>query len=68
MLHHVVIPPLAPTIEWGALRLRALRSSDAASLFAYLENPVVIEHTSFPRQDLSSVERLIETIRPHRFL
>lgn len=60
MLHHVVIPPLAPTIEWGTLRLRALRSSDAASLLSYLENPVVIEHTSFPRQDLGSVESLIE--------
>ena len=60
MLPNVVIPPLAPTIEWGTLRLRGLRSNDAASLLAYLQNPVVIEHTSYPAQDLASVEALIE--------
>jgi ribosomal-protein-alanine N-acetyltransferase len=60
MLSPVSIPPLAPSIEWGALRLRALRSTDAASLLAYLEDPVVIEHTSYPIQSLRSVELLIE--------
>jgi [ribosomal protein S5]-alanine N-acetyltransferase len=61
MLSSVSIPPLAPSIEWGALRLRALRSTDAASLLAYLEDPVVIEHTSYPVQSLRSVELLIAT-------
>jgi len=57
--HQVVLPLLAPTIEWEALRLRALRASDAPRLFDYLGNTVVIEHTSYPVQSLNSVERLI---------
>ncbi|MPZ20694.1 MAG: GNAT family N-acetyltransferase [Luteitalea sp.] len=60
MLQQVSIPPLAPTIEWGTLRLRPLRSNDAASLLAYLVDPVVIEHTSYPVQSRRSVEVLIE--------
>lgn len=63
MPQQVIIPPLAPTIEWGTLRLRALRAKDAASLLAYLADPMVIEHTSYAVQSLSSVEVLIEQSR-----
>jgi [ribosomal protein S5]-alanine N-acetyltransferase len=63
MAHQVVLPSLAPTIEWEALRLRALRATDASRLFAYLGNPVVIEHTSYPVQSLDSVERLIGNVQ-----
>jgi ribosomal-protein-alanine N-acetyltransferase len=60
MPQRVIMPPLAPTIEWGALRLRELRSTDPASLLAYLADPVVIEHTRYPVQSLGSVKVLIE--------
>jgi len=56
----VIIPPLAPTIDRAELRLRGLRREDASSWFAYLADPIVIEHTSFPVQSLVSVEALIE--------
>jgi RimJ/RimL family protein N-acetyltransferase len=56
----LIIPPLAPTIDWAELRLRGLRREDAPSWFAYLADPIVIQHTSFPVQSLASVEALIE--------
>lgn len=59
-MRQVIIPPLAPTIDWAELRLRGLRREDAPSWFAYLADPIVIEHTSFPVQSLASVEALIE--------
>jgi ribosomal-protein-alanine N-acetyltransferase len=49
-----------PTIEFDGVRLRPLRASDAAALFAYLQNPVVTELTSFPVGSASMVEAMIE--------
>jgi [ribosomal protein S5]-alanine N-acetyltransferase len=63
MSYEVVVPPLPPTIELGTVRLRGLRSDDAAALLAYLGNPVVVEHTSYPVQDAASVEAFIEIFR-----
>ncbi|HET6371978.1 MAG TPA: GNAT family protein [Candidatus Polarisedimenticolia bacterium] len=57
------IPPLAPTIEWGGLRLRGLRPEDAAGLLAYLSNPIVTEHTSIPPPSLEAVSGKIERCR-----
>ena len=59
-MRQVIIPPLAPTIDWAELRLRGLRREDASSWLAYLADPIVVEHTSFPFQSLASVEAMIE--------
>lgn len=43
----------------GEFRLRPLRAGDAPAWLAYLSDPRVIEHTSFPELDLSSVEAML---------
>lgn len=43
----------------GEFRLRPLRSGDAPAWLAYLSDPRVIEHTSFPELDLSGVEAML---------
>jgi [ribosomal protein S5]-alanine N-acetyltransferase len=59
----VDIPSLAPTIEWASLRLRGLESKDAASLLEYLTDPIVVEHTSYPVQNLGTIEALIASAK-----
>jgi hypothetical protein len=50
-----------PTISVsGSFRLRPLRIKDAPALFAYLCDPRVLEHTSFPLFDMAGVRRIIE--------
>jgi ribosomal-protein-alanine N-acetyltransferase len=50
-----------PTISVsGSFRLRPLRIEDAPALFAYLCDPRVLEHTSFPLFDMAGVRRIIE--------
>lgn len=48
-------------LSWslGELRLRPLRAADAPAWHAYLSDPRVIEHTSFPELDLSAVEAMV---------
>lgn len=48
-----------PSWSLGDFRLRPLRSSDADAWQAYLRNPQVVEHTSFPELDLAAVQDLI---------
>lgn len=43
----------------GEFRLRPLRPGDAPAWLAYLSDPRVIEHTSFPALDLSGVEAML---------
>jgi ribosomal-protein-alanine N-acetyltransferase len=43
----------------GEFRLRPLRLGDAPAWLAYLSDPRVIEHTSFPEFDLSAVEAML---------
>lgn len=43
----------------GEFRLRPLRLADAPAWHAYLSDPRVIEHTSFPRLDRSAVEAMV---------
>jgi len=43
----------------GEFRLRPLRAGDAPAWLAYLSDPRVIEHTSFPELDLSGVEAML---------
>ncbi len=63
MVLALTMPSLAPTIEWPNSRLRPLRSSDALDWYAYLSDPVVIEHTSYPVQSRESVQALVESRR-----
>ena len=48
-----------PTWPIGDYRLRPLRLTDAAAWFAYLSDPRVIEHTSFPELDLYAVNDML---------
>lgn len=43
----------------GEIRLRPLRPDDAAAWHAYLSDPAVIEHTSYPVLALADVERMV---------
>ncbi len=52
---------LPPTWPLGDLRLRPLRAGDAPGWLAYLSDPAVIEHTSFPELDLAGVEAMISS-------
>ena len=52
-----VISP--PTWSLGAFRLRPLRLPDATAWHAYLSNPLVIEHTSFPVLSPAAVEAMV---------
>ncbi len=51
-----------PTIDLDGARarLRPLRASDAAALYAYLSDPVVTELTSYPAVSMPLVEAIIE--------
>lgn len=51
-------PP--PTIDLNFVRLRPLRVSDVDGLFAYLQNPVVTELTSYPLISIPMIEAMIE--------
>ena len=53
----------APTIELAGIRLRGLRSEDAAAWHAYLSDPVVTELTSYPEMSLAAVQSMIERCR-----
>jgi [ribosomal protein S5]-alanine N-acetyltransferase len=53
-------PQYPPTIELDGVRLRPLRRTDAAALYAYLRDPVVIELTSYPVVSVPLVEAMIE--------
>lgn len=48
-----------PSWRLGEFRLRPLRLSDAPAFHAYLSEPRVVEHTSFPELDLPAVEAMI---------
>ena len=52
---------LYPPPSWplGEFRLRPLRASDALAWLAYLSDPRVIAHTSFPELDLAGVEAML---------
>lgn len=60
--------PIQPSVEagvappsWslGEFRLRPLLSSDAPAWHAYLSDPLVIEHTSFPILSPAAVEAMV---------
>jgi len=53
-------PQHPPTIDLEGARLRPLRAADAADLYAYLQDPVVTELTSYPIVSLPFVEGMIE--------
>ncbi|MFZ2489905.1 MAG: GNAT family protein [Thermoanaerobaculia bacterium] len=50
---------LPPSWSLGEFRLRPLRAEDAPAWLAYLSDPRVIEHTSYPVLDLSAVEAML---------
>ncbi len=50
---------MPPTWSLGQFRLRPLRSSDAPAWHAYLSDPLVIEHTSFPLLSGAAVEAMV---------
>jgi len=52
-----------PTIELDGARLRPLLTNDADALFAYLQDPVVTQLTSYPVASLAMVEGMIEKYR-----
>ncbi|MHB0972535.1 MAG: GNAT family N-acetyltransferase [Thermoanaerobaculia bacterium] len=52
------VPP-PPSWSLGEFRLRPLRAGDAPAWLAYLSEPRVIEHTSYPELDLSAVEAMV---------
>jgi [ribosomal protein S5]-alanine N-acetyltransferase len=54
---------LPPTMELDGVRLRPLRMTDAATLYAYLRDPVVTALTSYPVVSLPMVEAMIERSR-----
>jgi len=53
-------PFLAPRIDRPGFRLRPLRVTDAPDWYAYLSDPRVIEHTSYPVQSPESVREMVE--------
>lgn len=55
------VAPLSIPPSWtlGEFRLRPLRADDAPAWLAYLSDPRVIEHTSFPEPDLPFVEAML---------
>ncbi len=53
-------PQHPPTIDLDQVRLRRLRTADAAALYAYLRDPVVTELTSYPVVSVPMVEAMIE--------
>jgi [ribosomal protein S5]-alanine N-acetyltransferase len=63
IVRSITIPPLAPTIEGSGWRLRPLDPADAPVWHAYLSDPVVIEHTSYPALTPEAVLGMIEGYR-----
>jgi ribosomal-protein-alanine N-acetyltransferase len=53
-------PQHPPTIDLDGVRLRPLRVADADALYAYLQNPLVTELTSYPVVSAAMVEAMIE--------
>ncbi len=53
-------PRHPPTIDLDGARLRPLRPSDAAALYAYLRDPAVTELTAYPVVSVPMVEGMIE--------
>jgi hypothetical protein len=53
-------PQHPPTIELDGARLRPLRMADADALYAYLQDPVVTELTSYPVVSVPMVEAMLE--------
>ena len=51
-----IAPPAFPL---GQLRLRPLRLADAPAWHAYLSDPLVIEHTSYPVLSVAAVEAMV---------
>lgn len=49
-----------PTLELAGARLRPFRADDADAFFGYLQDPVVIERTSYPVVSREFVESMIE--------
>ena len=49
-----------PTIDLHGARLRPLRATDAAALYAYLSDPAVTELTAYPVVTMPMVEAMIE--------
>ena len=58
-LSSVVDVSSRPSWSLGEFRIRPLHVGDAPAWHAYLSDPRVIEHTSFPRLDLSGVESML---------
>lgn len=57
MITVTAAPP--PSFSLGEFRLRPLRDGDSAAWFAYLSDPRVIEHTSFPEIDQTLVDSML---------
>src|SRR5262249_54438423 len=53
-------PQHPPTIELDGARLRPLRVADADALYAYLQDPVVTELTSYPVASVPMFEAMIQ--------
>ena len=53
-------PPHPPTLNLDGARLRPLRLTDAAALYAYLREPVVTALTSYPEVSVALVDTIIE--------
>ena len=59
----LVGPPLIPpTLAIGEHVLRPFRSSDAAAWYAYLSDPRVIEHTSWPPITFELITTVVEKV------
>jgi ribosomal-protein-alanine N-acetyltransferase len=48
-----------PSWSLGEFRLRPIRLTDSTAWHAYLSDPRVIEHTSFPKLDLAAVQAMV---------
>lgn len=55
------VADVPPPSSWslGEFRIRPLRAGDAPAWLAYLTEPRVIEHTSYPELDLPAVEAML---------
>ena len=51
---------IPPAIDLSGARLRGLRLEDSVAWHAYLSDPLVTEHTSYPVMSLADVRSLIE--------
>ena len=55
----VALEQAPPSWRLGACALRPMRHSDSAAWYAYLADPRVVEHTSFPELTLPLVEAMV---------